>query len=178
MLVNVTENPEATKIYTWYVVNVAKNSESKFRTILLNYADSHGIKRVYIPMETVKYWSNNQKIEETKPVMNYVFVLCIPNLLTDPQFKNKIGIRYSVISSIHEREIRKMEEDFTNLETVVDYSIVVGSRVRILRGSFADLNGQVSKIDGTIAELKVWIMEDCEPTTITVPLCDLTQQKE
>lgn len=164
--------------YLWHVINVAKNSELKFRTNLMNYADVYGIQRVYIPMETIKYWSNQKQIQETKPIMNYIFVLCPPNILNNREIKNKINIRYSVISTIHEREIHKMEKDFANLETVIDSSISEGSRVRILRGSFTDLNGQVSKIDGEIAEVKVWVMEDCEPTSVIVPLCDLARQTD
>lgn len=164
--------------YKWHVVNVAKNSEISLRNSLLNFADLYKIKRIYIPMEKIKRWKNQEQIQEIKPAMNYLFVLCPLNVLNDRFLKHQVKNRYSVISTISDSEVKKMEKEFENLETIIDTSLSEGSRVYILKGSFSGLHGQIQKVDGSIAEVKVWLMEDCEPTNIIVPLSDLIRQSD
>lgn len=164
--------------YKWHVVNVAKNSELSLRNALIGFSEAYKIKRIYIPMERIKRWKNQEQIQEMKPVMNYLFVLCPTGVLNDRFLKNQIKSRYSVVDTIPESEIHRMEKEFANIETIIDTSLSEGSRVYIIKGSFSGLNGQIQKIDGLYAEIKVWLMEDCEPTNIVVPLADLIRQSD
>jgi len=172
------ENPfsDAQEEHKWYVVGVSKNREAALQRTLLSMIGipPFGVQTVYLPTEVVRKWKNNKQIDEEKPIMSYLFVLSKPGYLENRETRLLIKVKYSVIGTISEDEIKRMEREFSNTAPVMDFDLKVGSKVTVIKGSFIGLNGQVQSIgqDGFIT-VRIWLMQGCEPTDIEVQISDV-----
>lgn len=123
----------------WYVVYTYPNLEKRI-SILLTKRDI----TTYLPLQKVYHqWSDRIKELEVPLFPNYVFVhindrertkvLSINGILRFISFEGKLA----VIPDNEIQLIRKLEH--TNVE--VESDLVKGDRVKIIRGSFAGLEG-------------------------------------
>ena len=167
--------------HKWHVVYVMQNRQSSvYRYLMENSRLSDAsIKDVYFPKEVVKSWKKNKQVQEEKSVMNYLFVLCKVGTLESREFQMKVQIRYNVLGYVSQKQLDEMKDTFANQEECNLIDMKVGTKVTILKGSFAGLNGQIHSMkDNNTATVRIWLMHGCEPTDIDVQMNDITPQND
>jgi len=174
---NLTEDEE----YRWHVVYVLMNREASVYRYFLETSKlpEQSIKDIYFPKETIKKWKQNKQVKEEKSAMNYLFVLAKVGFLENRDFQIKVKTKYTVLGCIPQSEVELMKANFVDAEETNDIDIKVGTKVMILKGSFAGLNGQVHDIkENNMAVIRIWLMHGCEPTDIDVQMSDITPQND
>ena len=170
---NNQNEPPVSERARWSILHVNGGSEIALKNALLGALGEY-IDRIYVPMETIKLWRNNEKTTQLKPIMNYVFVLSTLEF-NKPDIYKRITTGYRFVSFLSDSEFAQMEKELSGIETTIDTSLSVGAKVEIHNGSFTGLNGQVQSIDGSMAEVRVILTEDLEPMTVMIKLSDLVR---